>query len=143
MHVRKTQEEFPLKTGSGQELCRLHDHLQKHIRVLIVSGEYEIKTYLTLAIELKLDKGTKLRWTEHSSKCETMPPCKELFEFLDVQARHHESIAHSTRSVPKVTPRSAYIQQGQTMHVWYVRKKIIRYTAVVSFRECHEMKGGH
>ena len=55
-HVRKIQEAFSLKTGSGQELCRLHDHLQQHIRALKVSGDYNIETYLTAAIELKLDE---------------------------------------------------------------------------------------
>ena len=85
----------PFKIGSGQEWRQLHDHLQQHIRALKVLGEYDIETYLTAAIKLKLDEGTKLRWIEHSSKCETTPPCKELLEFLDVQARNHESVAHT------------------------------------------------
>ena len=100
-HVGKIRGTFPLKTGSGQELCRLHDHLQQHIRVLKVSVDYNIETYLTAAIELKLDEDTKLRWTEHSSKCEKTPPCEEMLEFLDVQARYHESVADSMRSAPK------------------------------------------
>ena len=43
-HVRKIQEAFPLKTGSGQELRRLHDLLQQHIRALKASEEYSIET---------------------------------------------------------------------------------------------------
>ena len=91
-------------------MCRLHDHLQQHIRALKVSGDYSIDTYLTVATELKLYEDTRLRWTEHSSKCEKTPPCKELLEFLDVQAQHHESVAHSVQSAqrPKATPKAAY-----------------------------------
>ena len=40
VHVQKIQETSPLKTGSGQELHQLHDHLQQYIRVLKVSREY-------------------------------------------------------------------------------------------------------
>ena len=79
----------------SQEFCLLHDHLE--LRALKVSGEYSIKTYLTAAIELKVDEGTKLRCTEHSSKCETTPLYKELLEFVDVhvQAQYHVSVMHS------------------------------------------------
>ena len=77
--------------------------------MLKVSGVYDIETYLTVAIELKLDEATKLRWTEHSNKCETTPLCDELLEFLYVQATDHDqSISHNTRSVPKATPRTVY-----------------------------------
>ena len=106
-HVQKIQKAFPLKTGNGQELLRMHDHLQQHIRALKVSGVYSIETYLTVAIELKLDKGKKLRWTEHSSKCETTPPCEELSNFFIDQARHHESVMHSVQLIPKAIPRTA------------------------------------
>ena len=36
-HVRKIQEAFSIKTGSGQELRRLHDHLSQHIKALKIS----------------------------------------------------------------------------------------------------------
>ena len=93
---------------------RLHDHLQQHIRVLKVSGDYNIKTYLTAAIELKLDEDTKLGWTEHSSKYEKTPLCVELLEFLEINARHHESVTHSMRCTPKpkVTPKAAYTAES-------------------------------
>ena len=107
-HVRKIQEAFPLKTGSGQELRRLHDHLSQHIRALKASEDYDIDTYLTAAIEMKLDEGTKLLWTQHSSKSEKTPPCEEILEFLDTQARHYESVAHSGRSISKTTTKAAY-----------------------------------
>ena len=97
---------FPLETGSGQELRRMYDHRQQHIRALKFSGVYNIETYLTAAIELKLDENTKLRWTEHSSKCEKTPPREELL----VQARHHESVIHSARYAqrPNSTSKAAY-----------------------------------
>ena len=78
------------------------------LRVLKHLRGYNIETYLTVAIELKLDEGTKLRWSEHSSKCEITPPCEELLEFLDAHSWYHESVSHSARLVPKAAPRSAY-----------------------------------
>ena len=65
---------------------RLHDHLQQHVRALRVSENYDIDTYLTAAIELKLDESTLLEWNRHSSKCEMTPPIDELLDFLDAQA---------------------------------------------------------
>ena len=109
----KNQEALPLEIGSGPESRQLHDHLQQHIRALKVSVDYNVhvETYLTAAIELKLDENTKLRWAEHSSKCEKTPLCQQLLESLDIQARHHESVAHSVRSAPKhkATPKATYM----------------------------------
>ena len=61
VHFRKIQEAFPLKAGSGQELRPVHDLLSQHIRALTASEGYNIETYLTAAIELKLVEVTKLR----------------------------------------------------------------------------------
>ena len=36
-----------------------------------------------------------------------------MLEFLDMQARHHESVAHSFRSVPKSTPKAAYVTRPE------------------------------
>ena len=49
-HVRKIQEVYSLKNGDGQELRRLHDHLQQHIRALRISRNYDLDTYLTAAL---------------------------------------------------------------------------------------------
>ena len=87
-------------------------------------GEYSIETYLTAATEFKFDEGTKLRWTKHSSECETTPPCEELLEFLDVQAQHHESVAHNIQSNQRLL-QELHMLQGQTTHVWHVRKRLI------------------
>ena len=67
------------------------------IRPLKASGQDNLEMYLTAAIKLKLDEGTRLKWTEYSSESETTPPYEELLKFLDVQARHHESVAQSVR----------------------------------------------
>ena len=53
--VRKIQEATPLKTGSGQELRRMHDLLSQHIIALKASEDYNIKTYLTSGIESGID----------------------------------------------------------------------------------------
>ena len=113
-HVRKIQEATPLKTGSGQELRRLHDLLRQHTRALKTLEQHTLETYLTAAIELKLDDHTKLKWMEYSSDSETTPSYEELLKFLDIQARHHESVAHSVRSAPKVSPRTVYAALPET-----------------------------
>ena len=48
-----------MKTGSGQELRRLHHLLRQHTRVLKTVGQDTLEEYLTAAIELKLDDNTK------------------------------------------------------------------------------------
>ena len=58
-------------------------------------GQDTLETCITAAIELKLDDNTRLKWMEYSSSSETMPSYEELMKFLDIQARHHESIVHS------------------------------------------------
>ena len=60
-HVRKIQETTRLKTGSGQELYRLHDLLFQHTKALKTLGQDSLDVYLTAAIELKLDDKTKLK----------------------------------------------------------------------------------
>ena len=103
-----------MKSDSGQELRRLHDLLSQHTRALRASDNHSLDTYLTAAIELKLHESIKLKWTEHSTGSETTPPYTELLEFLDIQARHHESVAQTTRRQPtsaserKVIPRPSY-----------------------------------
>ena len=95
-HVRKIQEATPLKMGSGPELRRLHHLLVQHIRALKALEQDTLETYLTAAIELKLDEGTKLKWAEYSSESEATPPYEELLKFLDIQAQHHECRAGCT-----------------------------------------------
>ena len=97
VHIRKIQEATPLKTGNGPELRQLHDLLVQHIRALKALGQDTLETYLTAAIELKLDEGTKLKWMEYSSEREITPPYEELLKFLDIQARHHESVVQGVR----------------------------------------------
>ena len=72
----------------------------QHIRALKALEQDTLETYLTAAIELKLDEGAKLKWTEYSSERETMPPYGELLRFLDIQARHHESVTQGPRKTP-------------------------------------------
>ena len=96
-HVRKIQEAIPLKTGSGQELRRLHDLLRQHTRALKALGQDTLEEYLTAAIELKLDEDTRLKWMEFSCDSEKTPSYEELLKFLDTRARHHESAVQSGR----------------------------------------------
>ena len=52
-------------------------------------------------------------WLKGAYKCyqcyHTLHFCPELLKFLDIQARHHESVTHSVQSPPNVTQRIAYV----------------------------------
>ena len=124
-NFRKIQEAFPLNNGSGQELRRLQDLLQQHIRALKASGEYNMETYLTSAIDLKLDESTKLRWTEHSSKCEKTPPCEELLEFLDIQARHNESVGHIAYDQCQRQHQRLHRRRGRRTYALHAKRRTI------------------
>ena len=89
-----------MKTGSGPELRRLYDVLVQHIRALMALEQDTLETYLTVVIELKLDEGTKLKWSEYSSERATTPPYEELLKFLDIQVRHCESVMQGVRKTP-------------------------------------------
>ena len=80
----------------------------QHIRALKALGQDTLETSLTAAIELKLDEGTKLKWTEASSERETMPLYEKLMRFLDIQARHHESVVHGVRKTSGTATEKRY-----------------------------------
>ena len=48
--------------------------------------------FLTIAMELKIDKVTRLKWMEYSNDSQTTPPYSELLKFLNMQAQHFESV---------------------------------------------------
>ena len=57
------------------------------------SDQYDLDTFLTIVMELKLDEVTRLKWMEFSNDCQTTPPYDEILKLLDLQARHYESMS--------------------------------------------------
>ena len=110
---------------------------------------HSLDTYLTAAIELKLHESIKLKWTEYNSENETTPQFTELLEFLDIKARHHESVAQTTRKVTtsacerKVGPRGSYDARPEnTVRAWHVKGNVIRYILVQNSMKCRAKKDG-
>ena len=105
-HVRSILQAPVMKVRNGKELRRLHDVCNQHIRALKLAGQLDIETFLTIALELKLDEATRLKWMEYSNDSKTTPPHEELLKFLDSQAQHHESV--SSERKPQTTTHRSY-----------------------------------
>ena len=71
---------------------KLYDPCNQHIRVIKAPDAYNINMFLTIVMELKLDKVTKLKWMEYSNDSQTTLLHAELLKFLDLQSRHFESV---------------------------------------------------
>ena len=54
--------------------------------------------FLTTAMELKMDELMRLKWMEYSKDSQMTPPYSELLKFLDMQARHFESVTYPSGS---------------------------------------------
>ena len=98
-HVRSILQAPIMKANSGKELRKLYDVCKQHIRAIQLSNHLDLETFLTIAIELKMVEATRLKWMEHSNDSKKMPPYCELLEFLDMQARHHESVTSERKQV--------------------------------------------
>ena len=81
-----------MKANNGKELCKLYDVCKQHIRPIDLSNHFNLDTFLTIAMELKMDEVTRLKWMEYSNDSQTTPPYSEFLKFLDMQARHFESV---------------------------------------------------
>ena len=92
--------------------CRLYDLCNQHIRAIRAFDAYDIETFLTIVMELKLDEVTKLKWMEYSNDSKTTPPHSELLKFLDLQAQHFES-APSERKQQATTHKSYAAAVGE------------------------------
>ena len=91
-HVRTILQAPVMKSNTGRELRKLYDLCKQHIRAIKASDHYDLDTFLTIVMELKLDEVTRLKWMEFSDDRQTTPPHDEIMKFLDLQARHYESM---------------------------------------------------
>ena len=90
-HVRSIVQAPPMKADNGRELRRLYDLWNQHIRAIKAFDAYDLDTFLTAIMELKLGETTKLKWMEHSNDSTRTPPFSDLLRFMDLQAQHFES----------------------------------------------------
>ena len=102
-----------MKANNGKELRRLYDLWNQHIRAIKAFDAYDLDTFLTTIMELKLDETTKLKWMEHSNDSQKTPPYFELLDFLDMHARHHESVTSEHKQLtselkPQITTHRTY-----------------------------------
>ena len=51
-------------------------------------------------MELKMDEMTRLKWIEYSNDSQKTPPCFDILEFLDMQARQFESVSSGKKLQP-------------------------------------------
>ena len=109
-HVRSILQAPPLKAHNGREVRKLYDICTQHIRAIKASDSFDLDTFLTIIMELKLDEVTKLKWMEYSDDSQTTPPHAELLKFLDLQARHFELVP------PERKPQT--ITRQSKMHAW-------------------------
>ena len=93
-HICTVLEAPSLRNGNGQELRHLHDVIKQHMRALEAMNEL-LETFMSSVIELKLHQSSMFAWQNHSRDHKKVPPYTDLLEFLYLQARTSENIAHS------------------------------------------------
>ena len=105
-HVRSILQAPVMKSNNGRELRKLYDLCNQHTRAIKASEHYDLDTFLTVVMELKLDEVSRLKWMEFTNECHTTPTQDEMLKFLDLQARHFESI--SSERKPQTTFHKSY-----------------------------------
>ena len=90
-HVRMILETPSLKNGTGQELRRLHDTVQQHLRALRAMDYEPSGPFITSTLELKLDTNTMFEWQKHSQDSTEVPHFQKLLEFINLRAQASES----------------------------------------------------
>ena len=91
-HVRAIIDAVPLKDGHGQELRRLHDAVNQHLRALKAMEYDPSGPFVTSLIESKLDRLTMFEWQRHTQENTDVPHYAEILEFIDLRARASETV---------------------------------------------------
>ena len=68
-----------MKANNDKELRKLHNVCKQHIRAIQLSDHFDVETFMTIAIELKMDEATRLKRMEHSNNSQKTPPYSELY----------------------------------------------------------------
>ena len=94
------------KASNRSELCKLYDVCKQDIRAIELSNHFDLETFLTFTMELKLDEVTRIKWMDYSNDSQKTPLYSELLKFLDMQARHFESVTSEHK--PQMTTHQSY-----------------------------------
>ena len=90
-HVRKILDIPRIKDGTGQELRKLHDTVQQHLRALKAMDYDPSGPFITSVLELKLDQTTMFEWQRHTQTINDVPHYQELLDFLNLRAQASET----------------------------------------------------
>ena len=104
-HVRSIFQDIIMKGNNGKDLCKLDDVCRQHIRVIQLCKSFDSETFLTIAMELKMDKVMRLKWMEYSNDSLTTSQYSRLLKFLNMQALHFDSVS-SEQKPQTITHRS-------------------------------------
>ena len=94
-HIHSTADAIPVKNGSNKELCHPYDAVMQYYRALKAAKNDSFETVLTVTLQQKPDKKTRLKWAGFNSDCKNVPLWTEFLKFLDLHAGHLESVSHS------------------------------------------------
>ena len=111
-HIRCIVEAVPVKNGSDKEIRRLYDAATQHYRALKAAKADSFETLLTVILQQKLDEKTRLKWAEFNSDNDNVPPCTELLKFLDLHARHLESVSLTSHKQTSGSDRKLPVKQS-------------------------------
>ena len=106
-HVRSILQVPSMKANNGKELRRLYDLYNQHIRAIKLADYFDLDTFLTIVMELKPDEATRLKWMEFSNDSQATPSHEEM-QYLDLQARHHESVLSERKPHQSTHVHKAY-----------------------------------
>ena len=79
-----------VKSGTGKELQQRHDLVTQHLRSLRTLKGDNFETFMSLLIEMKLDRASKFAWQQHTHERRDVPSIDELLQFVDWRAQASE-----------------------------------------------------
>ena len=128
-HVRSILQAPVLKFHSNKELRKLYDLCNQHIRAIKASEQYDLNTFLTVVMELKLDEASRLEWLEFTNESQTTPTQDKMLKLIDLQARHFESMSSEWK--PRTTFHKSY-----AAHAWHAIEDPL--SNCVQFQNMHD-----
>ena len=100
-HIQMILDVPNLTEGSGKELRRLHDTIQRHLRALTAMDYEPSGPFITSIIELKLDAKTMFEWQNFCQKHTEVPHYQLILEFIHFRAQASEtSVTEGKKNTP-------------------------------------------
>ena len=118
-HFRSILQALIMKGSDVKELHKVYEVCNQYIRAIDLSEIFDLAPLiLTIAMELKINKVTRLKWMEYSNDSQTTPTHSDLLKFLDMQARDFESVVFEQK--PLTTTHWSYTrrQSGSKPSTW-------------------------